>query len=590
MKELIRNFQEAIADEIEAVRKASLQGATQLSQGILQEQTSQGNIYMFPIKGEFSIQDDTPILLSVNGDRSEGLVVACGGGRISLCVQGYFGPAIARASFTKDETDLLARLSARLRDVAAGSSEVTDFNVDMVKRVLGMKSPRCGGVSPRTRLEDSLNESQQSAVRKALGSQVSYLWGPPGTGKSHALARIVHEHYLRDRTIHILCNTHQAVDSLVRAVCRVLHAADDRGFLNGAVIRKGAIVDSELREQFAEYIDLDKIVARLSSELQKRRETLRARAEGYEAKIASFEEELAKLALKKELTGKEAVASKSVKKAKAVLGDRERARLSLEKKIGDLDLQIADAEARSAVVRFFRGVRLEELRERRGLVQRDLGVLSAQESTARKHLAKAIAGHGAIQTRLRAVSGEVVGRSAGDFRRQIALQQQNLENANTEISDLAGRLAKVREDVAGNRRVTAATATRAYFTAGEFQVADVVVVDEASMLVLPSVAYLAGLAAHHVVIGGDFRQLPPIVRSRTAAANEWMATDVFQKAGIVDAVNNRESPDALLKLDTQYRMDAKICELINGPFYGGGGFGQGSGQARQRGPKTIRPC
>ncbi len=87
------------------------------------------------------------------------------------------------------------------------------------------------------------------------------------------------------------------------------------------------------------------------------------------------------------------------------------------------------------------------------------------------------------------------------------------------------------------------------------------------MLALPMVFYAAGLANRHVVVAGDFRQLPPIVVSDEPKVLEWLKKDIFHKAGIASAVDNEATVKSLICLRRQYRMHEDICEVVNSVFY-----------------------
>jgi hypothetical protein len=92
---------------------------------------------------------------------------------------------------------------------------------------------------------------------------------------------------------------------------------------------------------------------------------------------------------------------------------------------------------------------------------------------------------------------------------------------------------------------------------------DVVVVDEASMLMLPMTAYAAGLASSSVVVAGDFRQLPAIVSDDSEDVTRWLATDAFRYVGIHE---NAKRP-YVAALRTQYRMRPEIANLVSTLFY-----------------------
>jgi superfamily I DNA and/or RNA helicase len=109
---------------------------------------------------------------------------------------------------------------------------------------------------------------------------------------------------------------------------------------------------------------------------------------------------------------------------------------------------------------------------------------------------------------------------------------------------------------------------------------DCVVVDEASMLQLPLYYCAAALAQKRIVIAGDFRQLPPIVRvgsnssrgDSPAAALEadmkaLMTENAFTKSGVIAKSKIGEKSTELIALRDQYRMREPISDLISETFY-----------------------
>lgn len=98
----------------------------------------------------------------------------------------------------------------------------------------------------------------------------------------------------------------------------------------------------------------------------------------------------------------------------------------------------------------------------------------------------------------------------------------------------------------------------------EGQLFDAVICEEAGMAILPSLFYTAALSRQRVIMVGDPRQLPPIVRSRSAYARRAMGRDIFSIG--------TEGPDATAPtalLDIQYRMHPIIGDLVGGLFYEG---------------------
>jgi len=125
--------------------------------------------------------------------------------------------------------------------------------------------------------------------------------------------------------------------------------------------------------------------------------------------------------------------------------------------------------------------------------------------------------------------------------------------ANDDLARVESQLNTEKERLIRNCRVIATTVYQTYLYKGLDRQFDVVVVDEASMLMTPMTFYAAGLAGRTVVIAGDFRQLPPIVTSEGALPEKWLKRDVFEHMGIVNAFDKGEVPPYVAFLTVQYR-------------------------------------
>lgn len=76
-------------------------------------------------------------------------------------------------------------------------------------------------------LSDVPSAQQQAAVEMALSKPLSYVWGAPGTGKTHfVLARCVLTYVLQNKKILIVAPTNNAVDQMLFGILDVLKEAD----------------------------------------------------------------------------------------------------------------------------------------------------------------------------------------------------------------------------------------------------------------------------------------------------------------------------------------------------------------------------
>jgi len=173
-----------------------------------------------------------------------------------------------------------------------------------------------------------------------------------------------------------------------------------------------------------------------------------------------------------------------------------------------------------------------------------------------------------VRVRLHEAEKQVQGQPpAAECRARLRSFEEREKQLQQRLKELETQLSAVRDEVLNNCRVLATTVYRTYLRKQVERSFDVVVIDEASMLMPPMAYYAAGLARQAVVVAGDFRQLPPIVTARAPLTEEWLKKDVFEKSGIASAVARRQPPAHLVPLQEQYRMHESICSLINDFFY-----------------------
>lgn len=102
--------------------------------------------------------------------------------------------------------------------------------------------------------ENDLDSSQAKALQNALQSDVSYIWGPPGTGKSHCLSTLLIEFLRHGEKTLVVSIANVAVDQLLTKVLR--HAdkpdpfASNRLISDGDISRIGYITEEPLVKRF----------------------------------------------------------------------------------------------------------------------------------------------------------------------------------------------------------------------------------------------------------------------------------------------------------------------------------------------------
>ncbi|MHB1862734.1 MAG: DEAD/DEAH box helicase [Gemmatimonadaceae bacterium] len=139
------------------------------------------------------------------------------------------------------------------------------------------------------------------------------------------------------------------------------------------------------------------------------------------------------------------------------------------------------------------------------------------------------------------------------------------------FDDARHREFAVARDVMDRTQVVGTTVHQALMSARIRDAAwDTVVIDEASQVPF-AMAYAVAVAARETAwVVGDPRQLGPVVAAQGAAAQAWMARDVFTVSGsVADERRDRiTTAPWVSRLDLQHRMHPEICEVVN-EAYGG---------------------
>ncbi|MCA9793234.1 MAG: DNA2/NAM7 family helicase, partial [Candidatus Eremiobacteraeota bacterium] len=74
--------------------------------------------------------------------------------------------------------------------------------------------------------EPTLNAAQKQAVEHGVNHQLSFLWGPPGTGKTTTLARLITRILEQERRILVVSNTNTAIDQVLAHLKRAPETAE----------------------------------------------------------------------------------------------------------------------------------------------------------------------------------------------------------------------------------------------------------------------------------------------------------------------------------------------------------------------------
>lgn len=566
MSQILPHMIEALGLEVAAIRKQGRGAQIDLRGGERVGHVEGSWLYRFVVIEDLNLRDDSPVRVTCGQEDVSGVLVSFRDGVLIVGLEKDLGPKVPSARLLADDSFLVERLKERLEKIRSGE---LSFNQAAAERVLGVLPVQTADAEPaRAVIQGSgqPNDAQMRAIRRSLGSDTTYVWGPPGTGKTTTLARIVEAHYRAGRSVLLVSNTNIAVDTALERVAERMKGDPD--FHQGLVIRQGPVVKEELRQRFGPQVVLEDIVARLGESLRHEKEQLVRDARPLEAKEHSLVLALQELKRLEEARRSFADLQETLGEIRAQAAirfheaERHRARAATLR--ADLDR----ARTMGSVRRFFSGLNPERIQ--REIAAEDRAVQGSEDAAGA--LAADVA---KLEGEIGTVRGEIE-RLTNSTRTYPPAQKllAGIESIRTRLGPIRERMAAIERELAALEqevlarcRILATTVYRTYLGKAAPRQFDVVVVDEASMLILPLVYYVAGLATHSVTVAGDFRQLPPIVVSDEPAAEEWLKRDVFEKAGIPDQLARSQPTPHLVALETQYRMREPICKIINHLFY-----------------------
>lgn len=569
MKERLGRLAAALDAEVQYIKQDSTNQTFELSSGERDPNSKGfGGVYSFLLADSaLRLPEDAAGTLRIGGQDARAFVVAHEGNRIWLLLEASeeLQSFIPNATLSLCETDLLERLKERMTDLA----DTRDWG--MADKVFGYDDAETGVAPLPSHVAERVGDGgMRMALEQALGSQVTFLWGPPGTGKTFSIAATVASLVEVGETVLVTSHTHAAVEQALWAAIEPASADRLPGLLarsehveDGKVLKVGPVRDGKIppechldsrleidalkrQEKLAEILQQ---LNPLQAELNDSRKQLQhwTAFEAAEAQLASARAEHSKtqVALDRALVAVEG-SKAAVAESRAALERAEHSFPIGRKGRIDRARQALQASAPRIVEAEVAAAHLTA-----ELAKRDERVFNVEEIHSRA--STAVQG---LPSRT-----ELQGQ-AGRLSEGIEMLDQKAEALRGPNNDLANELLD-------RSRALFLTLTKLYMDPNlRSREWDTVIIDEASMAMPPLVAWAASRARHRVVICGDFFQLPPVVHSNDGLAAEELGQSLFDIRGIPDAVKAGDGHPQLAKLMIQRRMHPQIAEVARTLVYG----------------------
>lgn len=227
---LLRAWQKAILAEILHLKKYGSSRWLILNGRLLSK--SDAFMYFFDTPSAIKIPTGSSIKIDWGSKRVEGRILSAEGNNIILALQEDIGSDLSGAYLLHDPWELLDQLFQRLEEIKDSKRKRA--------RIKKLMDPSM----PPNHPADKIKSSTHELILRSKYNPVTYVWGPPGTGKTYTLARVAANKYFKGQNVLILAHSNQAIDVLMAEISAF--ASSKRTIADGDLLRYGSQIGPAL--------------------------------------------------------------------------------------------------------------------------------------------------------------------------------------------------------------------------------------------------------------------------------------------------------------------------------------------------------
>lgn len=218
----IKEWQQALQNEILYLKKYGSKKWLILNGRLLSNDGS----YYFDTAGTIKIPVGSEVRLEWGGIKQSGRMLSSEGRGILIALEKSIGDLIPEAYLIHDPWELLEQLIDRLSEVKKSKQKRL--------RVKRLMNPSDISKHPKEKIKSNVHE----LVLRSKYNSVTFVWGPPGTGKTYTLARVAANKYFKGKSVLILSHSNQAVDVILSEISTFIRKKGR--FQEGDILRYGS--------------------------------------------------------------------------------------------------------------------------------------------------------------------------------------------------------------------------------------------------------------------------------------------------------------------------------------------------------------
>lgn len=236
---ILGEFRTALEEEIKACTRNASSSSVPLVNGKRIAQIGNNYQYLFEIENVLNVPGDTPGDLYVTGREAIPVVViSIDGMTITLSIPCDLGRYVSNGRLQSNLAHLMRKLIERIEEKSSSSNPAGDRILNGIYAGEPLKIDRL--------VRKDLNERQKKAVYSSLGQNTTFIWGPPGTGKTWTIGEIGNQLFSLDRSLLVVSHTNAAVDA---ALLSIADEVSNEVLESGRILRVGDSNNSTLNSQ-----------------------------------------------------------------------------------------------------------------------------------------------------------------------------------------------------------------------------------------------------------------------------------------------------------------------------------------------------
>lgn len=580
---ILQKMIDALDIEISTIQSENLPNRVNVKNGRLVKRFEKSFIYRFDVDDLFSIKENTTVEINHQNNTYKGTILSCTNLDLLLSLENEIVvDSVSQLILLFNRTSRLEKLKTELEKI---QEKHRISNEDLVAKSFGLIN-----MNPvkdtNVKIPDSgvcLDEYQQECIQHCMGSEVSFVWGMPGAGKTITITHLIEMLSRNNDSILFLTVSNSTVDSTLEKFFTYFKDKSNE-IANGDILRYGTVLNDQIRD----FVNESGLIERKT---KPRLESINAKQEQVKAIVEEVK------VLQNELKEREQlkVESDLLKNLEGKLSlykDELTSNInlikSLEQNIQDLNNQILQkkeelklSESLSSVSRMMKGVTSPE-KIKASLASVENEVKNAQKQKNEKEeqdksykvkITDTEAEISKLKEKLTSISSKYTSEQAGDIQKvhnhinELTSKQKHILY---EISKLNNEIQEIDKITVNETKIIAGTVSDFYSSAelcSKFY--DVIIIDEAAKLTLPEIFFASCFAKKKIMYFGDFLiQQPSVFAEENDQVATWIKRDIFKTIGIGDRDDKKVILDPrVVTLKKQRKIPEAAAEILNNGFY-----------------------